>query len=87
MGQSTIGSVFSGENLPRHAACILLKLSLIAVSLLRKPVSPPPRWFRHDTLQPVARPPPWPDWCEIWFSSTRSYLLFVTIAFIEDECF
>jgi len=61
MVQSTIGPISSGDNLPRHATCILLELPLIVVGLSRKPVPPPPSWFRYDKLMSVARPPPWPD--------------------------
>ena len=42
MVQSTIGLVFSGDDLSRRAACILLKLPSIAVGLSRKLVLPPP---------------------------------------------
>ena len=48
MVQSTIGPFFSGDDLPRHAACILLELPSIASGLLQKPVPPPLPWFRHD---------------------------------------
>ena len=40
--QSTIVSVFSGDDLHRHAACIFLELPLTADSLSRSPVPPIP---------------------------------------------
>jgi len=52
--QSTIGSVFSRDDLPRHIACMLLELPSIAAGLSGKPVPPPPPWFRHET--PVLIP-------------------------------
>ena len=60
MVQSTIGSVFSEDDLLRHVAYILLELPLNAADLSQKLV-PAPSWFRYDTMMSVARPPPWPD--------------------------
>jgi len=37
-----ISPVFSGDDLPRHATCVLLKLPLTAADLSRRPVPPPP---------------------------------------------
>ena len=87
MVHSTIGPVFNGDGLSRHAVCNLLELPLTVASLSRKSVPPALQWFRHDTLMLVARPPPWPDWCKMWFSSIRSCLLSVTTAFTRDEYF
>ena len=42
MGQSTISSVFSEDDLPRHAACILLELSSTVANLSWKSVQPSP---------------------------------------------
>ena len=47
MVQSIISPVFNGDDLPQHAACILLGLPSIAVDLSQKLAPPPWTWFRH----------------------------------------
>jgi len=59
--QNTISPVFSGEDLPRHIACILLEVPLTAAGWSRKSISPPPPWFSHDVSILISRSLPWPE--------------------------
>jgi len=61
MVQSTIGLVFSGEDLPRYIAGVLFEIPSTVAGCSRKHVPPPQPWFSHDASALIPRPPPWPD--------------------------
>jgi len=84
--QSTIGPVFSRDNLSRHVTCVLFEVPLTTTGWSRKSVPPLLLWFSHDTSVLIPRPPPWRVKIRDMVLPGCAYLL-TTTTFIGDECF
>ena len=56
-----ISSVFSRDYAPLSTIFVLIELLSFTADLSRRPISPPPPWFRRDVPVLLLQLPPWPN--------------------------